>query len=323
VTIVNDEGVPVLSVADTSIAEGNAGGTRAVFVVSLSAPSDQPVSVDFATLDGTAIEATSDYVGRTGTLVIPAFTTSDTIGVTVTGNITCETDETFSLVLSNVVGAAAGDTVATGTITNDDDCTPPTVTVTSPNGGENWVPGTVEAITWTASDDVAVTRIDIDLSRDNGGTWETLSSGEANDGTFSWTVTSPLSTLARVRVTASDDGGNSANDASDVAFAIVNAAGGVGDGPVTAFALTGVAPNPAVRSASIGYALPRESRVRLSIVDLQGRTVATLVDGVMPAGRHTARWAADGTSGTKNAGIFFARFEAGSFVATKRFAVTK
>lgn len=323
VTIVNDEGVPVVSVADASTAEGHAGGTRLVFTVSLSAASDQPVSVDFATLDGTAIEATSDYAGRSGTLVIPAFATSDTIGVTVTGDIACEADETFSLVLSNPVGAAAGDTVATGTITNDDDCTAPTVTVTSPNGGENWVPGTVQAITWTASDNVAVTRIDIDLSRDNGGTWESLSSGEANDGTFSWTVTSPLSTLARVRVTASDDGGNSANDASDVSFAIVNAAGGVGDGPVTSFALTGVSPNPTVRSAAIGYALPRESRVRLSIVDLQGRTVATLVDGVMPAGRHTARWAADGATGTKNAGIFFARFEAGSFVATKRFAVTK
>lgn len=323
VTIVNDEGVPVLSVADANVAEGQTGAKRLVFTVSLSGPSDQPVSADFSTLDGSAIEATGDYVGRTGTIVFPAFTTSDTVGVTLNGDIACETDETFSLVFTNLIGAAAGDTVATGTITNDDDCVPPTVTVLSPNGGESWVPGTVHAITWSAADNLAVTRIDIEVSRDNGANWETVSAGETNDGTFDWTVTPPLTTLARARVIASDAAGNSANDASDVAFAIVEASSGVGDGPVTAFALGSVSPNPAVRTASIEYALPREARVRLSILDLQGRTVATVVDGMMPAGRHTARWATDGASGTRSAGIFFARFEAGSFVATKRFAVTK
>ena len=323
VTIVNDEGVPVLSIGDAATAEGQAGNTRLVFTVSLSGPSDSPVTAQFSTSDGTASAALSDYVARTGTITLPAFVTSDTIGVTVKGDITCEANEAFALTLFNVSGAAAGDTVAAGAITNDDDCTPPTVTVTAPNGGEAWAPATSQVITWTATDNVGVTRIDIDLSRDNGVTYEQLSAGEVNDGTFTWTVTAPTTTFARVRVVASDAGGNSANDVSDGSFAIVNPTGGVGDGPVTAFALNAVTPNPTVRTASIGYALPRESRVRLSVVDLQGRTVATLVDGVMPAGRHTARWDTGAPGGPRAAGIFFARLEAGKFVATKRFAVTR
>lgn len=46
-------------------------------------------------------------------------------------------------------------------------------------------------------------------------------------------------------------------------------------------------PEPAVRLA---FALPRESRVRLRVIDLQGREVAVLANGTLPAGRHEASW---------------------------------
>src|SRR5204862_229208 len=67
-TIVNDDPVPSLCVEDVRVVEGNSGTTEARFTVRLSAASGQPVSVDYATADGTASSG-SDYVAASGTLV--------------------------------------------------------------------------------------------------------------------------------------------------------------------------------------------------------------------------------------------------------------
>ena len=48
-------------------AEGDAGTTTATFTVSLSAESGKPISVDYATADGTA-SSPADYAAATGTL---------------------------------------------------------------------------------------------------------------------------------------------------------------------------------------------------------------------------------------------------------------
>src|SRR5207249_2118706 len=69
-TIVNDDGgvtLPGLSIKDARVMEGNSGTTNAVFLVVLSRPSQQPVTVDFATMDGSAVEG-RDYVADSGTL---------------------------------------------------------------------------------------------------------------------------------------------------------------------------------------------------------------------------------------------------------------
>src|SRR6185369_6185012 len=67
-TIVNDDPVPSICVDDVQVVEGNSGTTEARFTVRLSAASGQPVSVDYATADGTALSG-SDYVAASGTLV--------------------------------------------------------------------------------------------------------------------------------------------------------------------------------------------------------------------------------------------------------------
>jgi uncharacterized repeat protein (TIGR01451 family) len=101
------------------------------------------------------------------------------------------------------------------------DQTSPVVTVISPNGGENWAVGSVRDITWNATDNVAVTSVDI-LYSSNGpsGTFITISGGEVNDGTYTWTVPDDPTTDAFVKVVAYDAAGNSAEDISDGAFTI-------------------------------------------------------------------------------------------------------
>ena len=118
-TITNDD-QPGLSIADVTMAESDAGITF-TFTVTLDAPAPVGgVTFDIATADGTAT-AGSDYTARSlTTQTIPAGQTSYTFDVAVTGDTDVETDETFTVTVSNVSGATINDGVATGTIVNDD-----------------------------------------------------------------------------------------------------------------------------------------------------------------------------------------------------------
>ena len=84
--------------------------------------------------------------------------------------------------------------------------------------------------------------------------------------------------------------------------------------------IAGIAPNPTTGATRVDYTLARESHVRLTIADVQGRAVATMVDGNVSAGRHRASW--NGRSGGSPAapGVYFVRLEAGgtTVVATAR-----
>ncbi len=112
---------PVISVSSVNAAEGNAGGQYMTFNVTLSEPSTQPVTVNFATVNGTAL-AGSDYNGRTGTgtITFSAGVTVFDVRVFLLPDRVVEANETFSLVLSNPVGATLGIGTGRGTILNDD-----------------------------------------------------------------------------------------------------------------------------------------------------------------------------------------------------------
>jgi len=103
------------------------------------------------------------------------------------------------------------------------DTTPPSVTVNAPNGGEAWAIGSTQNVTWTATDNIAVTSITVVLSRDGGVTFpDTLAKGETNDGVYPWLVAAPVSATARAKVIAYDAAGNSGSDVSNANFQIVD-----------------------------------------------------------------------------------------------------
>ena len=62
-----------MDVANTTVTE--ASGAQASFVVSLAAPTNEPVTVEYTTVDGTA-EAGTDYVPVSGTLTLAPGTTA-------------------------------------------------------------------------------------------------------------------------------------------------------------------------------------------------------------------------------------------------------
>src|SRR5882724_8051902 len=126
-TIVNDDGPPTISINDVSQNEGNAGPTLFTFTVRLSSASSLPITVNYATADGTATVADVDYVAAAGMVTFLPGVTSQPVAVIVIGDIKSEPNETFFVNLSNPVNATISDNQGVGTIVNDDG--PPTISI--------------------------------------------------------------------------------------------------------------------------------------------------------------------------------------------------
>jgi large repetitive protein len=119
-TITDDDEGPKLAVDDPTVIEGTSG-TTLVFAVSMEPASDSPVTVDYATVDGSA-SAGSDYTAASGTLTFTPGYPTEAVSVDVAGDTTYEPSETLTVALSNPVGGLSKiiDSEGTGTITNDD-----------------------------------------------------------------------------------------------------------------------------------------------------------------------------------------------------------
>jgi Calx-beta domain/IPT/TIG domain len=117
-TILNDD--TKISISDVSHTEGNRGTTTFTFTVTLSAAASFPVTVKYATANGTAT-APSDYTAiALSTLTFKAGTTSKTVKVSVKGDKTVESNETFFVNLSSPTNSTISDSQGVGTIVNDD-----------------------------------------------------------------------------------------------------------------------------------------------------------------------------------------------------------
>jgi hypothetical protein len=112
-------GAPSVSISDVTVTEGNSGTRTANFLVSLSAPYSQEVTVNFATADGTAT-AGSDYQAVMDTLTFAPGETSKTITVLVNGDRLAEPNETFFVNLSGAANATIADSQGVGTIVDDE-----------------------------------------------------------------------------------------------------------------------------------------------------------------------------------------------------------
>jgi hypothetical protein len=92
---------------------------------------------------------------------------------------------------------------------------------------------------------------------------------------------------------------------------------------IAGFHLHSCRPNPLSEQAIIQYSLGERSVVRLSVYDVSGRTIRTLVDSeILDSGDHSVTWDACNNSGLRvSSGIYFYRLEAGSFRATRKMAL--
>ena len=131
-TITDNDVAPTLSITDVAASEPDTGAANATFTVSLSAASSKTVTVDYATVAGTAT-AGDDYTAASGTLTFSPGQTSKQVQVAVQGDTLDEVDETFKLRLSNAVNGVIGDGTPTATVdgtgTIGDNDAEPTVSI--------------------------------------------------------------------------------------------------------------------------------------------------------------------------------------------------
>jgi len=106
-----------LTISDVTALEPLTGSVTATLTVTLSATSASDVTVDFATADGTAT-AGSDYTANSGTITIPAGSTTASIDIEILADANAfEGNETVMVNLSNASGAVITDNQGVVTIT--------------------------------------------------------------------------------------------------------------------------------------------------------------------------------------------------------------
>jgi regulation of enolase protein 1 (concanavalin A-like superfamily) len=148
-TILNDETPPpTVTIDDIALEEGDSGTTPFGFTVSLSANPDAPVTVSYATANGTATTADGDYGATSGQLTFnPGGALSQPVNVLVNGDMTVEEDETFLVNIALISGPATiSDGQGEGTILDDDDETPPAIV------SDDFSTGVLNTSLWTFVD---------------------------------------------------------------------------------------------------------------------------------------------------------------------------
>ncbi len=170
----------------------------------------------------------------------------------------------------------------------------PRVNTIYPNGGEVLGVGQPATLRWAASDDVSVTSVDLELSRDGGATFEPIVTGIPNDGSYLWTVTGPVSPACRLRVTAHDADAHEVSDLSNGNWTIL-------DGPIVGSLAFDYAFGGDLLSGPNGIATSDDGFVyvadtyhsRVVKFTADGQLVWTLGDGDREPGRFTTPYGID------------------------------
>ena len=83
-------------------------------------------------------------------------------------------------------------------------------------------------------------------------------------------------------------------------------------------------PNPFNPITTLRYNVPEKILVRISIFDISGNPIKTLVNEIKSAGFYSARWDAINDKGLPiSAGVYFYKIQAGNFVDTKKMILLK
>jgi uncharacterized repeat protein (TIGR01451 family) len=179
-TILNDDGLPNITINDVTLAEGNSLTTSFDFTLSLSASSSFPVTVNYSTADATSVSP-GDFQPASGVVTFAPGQTTKAVSVLVNGDNTTEPNETFVVNLYNPTQGVITDSQGLGTITNDD--VNPTITINDPSVVEGNSGSTNMNFVITLSNPTSIT-LSVPFSLTNG-TATVGSDYQTNSGSFS------------------------------------------------------------------------------------------------------------------------------------------
>jgi len=193
-TLFTVDGPPVIWIDDASLAETDANQVMN-FTVRISKPATSgSVTVSYSTAPGSAT-AGDDYTATSGTLTFSGNTTEQVIQVTVVGDLLVEAAEDFSVVLSNPTNATLIESVANGTITNDDESTITIGAISQDEGDENNSMLFTVSLTKPSSTPITVEFATADITGGNGATAGSDYTATSGTLTFAAGVTSRTITV--------------------------------------------------------------------------------------------------------------------------------
>ena len=94
------------------------------------------------------------------------------------------------------------------------DLAPPAVSILWPTNGSSLNGNSIVTLLWSATDNVAITNVYLELSLNNGASWSALTNDAANSGASSWFVPNVATTTLLIRATAKDQVGLTASATS-------------------------------------------------------------------------------------------------------------
>ena len=118
-TIIDDNSSPTISMADVAVSVAESTPT-ATITLQRSGGTNQVATVNFATSNGNAL-AGSDYTAASGTVTFAVGEVTKTISVPIINDTTAESDENFTVTLSNPTGAGLGPQSTTTVTVLDND----------------------------------------------------------------------------------------------------------------------------------------------------------------------------------------------------------
>ena len=189
--------------------------------------------------------------------------------------------------------------------------------ILSPKGGEAWEVASHQSLSW---DSFGAIPTAIDLSTDNGMTWQLVSALNGVGSSFLWTVPDNPAEQCKIRISGSAAFGNIASISN--VFTIKKKPVGVdggSEGVPYQFFLSQNHPNPFNPSTIITYTIPSEAFVTLDVFDMLGRKVESLVDEKQNAGAHSVSF----YGGSLSSGIYTCTLQAGGRFAVRRLVLLK
>jgi len=185
--------------------------------------------------------------------------------------------------------------------------------ITSPNGGEIWVKGTMQTITWTDLDTDGTVNIFLMRLHNNQTSRRIIARDVPNTGSFNWRVPRVVPVGRGYKIAISKNVDVPVNDISDNPFAII--------GHIVSF---DAAPNPTKESSTITIDLSAPVEAEISIFNLKGQKVRSLAENLPLSGKHSIVWDGKDSRGQRvNSGIYFIRINAGGEISTKRLIIMK
>jgi len=194
------------------------------------------------------------------------------------------------------------------------------VKLDNPLGGETFVSGETVIIKWTMLVPHDQENWDLYFSSNGGNSWEELELDlESFRTTFVWTVPQLLTENARIRIIQDNTGGDYVDASGDFIITDVQTSIGIKEKNPNAFNLHPNYPNPFNPTTIINYELPNTTNIDLSVYNLLGQKIVTLVSGQQTAGYHSIEWDASNLS----AGAYFIKLQANEFVQIKKSILLK